>query len=371
MMSKIRRSVLFFVLYGLSGASSRYRVYQYLPFLKREGISYTVYPFYTERFEFLSLKCSSLGPMARNAFNKVYLYYGYLKRFLQILSASRYDTVFIQKELMPKFLLNLLCRLNKNLIFDFDDAIFLSDKEQESIFGMVMLKKSQDQTDMVLRRAHSVVVGNRFIGSYAETFCPRVTMIPIAIDTARYKCIPKENRESVVLGWIGRQRNAYYIDDLEEIFSRLSREFAGRLELLIIGAQKARMDSLRVACKPWNYASEIKDLSAIDIGLMPLRDEDWSRGKGGCKLLQYMALGIATVSSPVGINNEIINDGVNGFLAFTKEEWFEKIACLIRDPGLRSEMGKRAQDTVFRKYSLDKWQKIFLDTILNGAGAAN
>lgn len=370
-MNKTSRSILFLVLYGFNGASSRYRVYQYLPFLRKQGVFCVVSPFYTERFEFFSLRCLSFSPLAGKAFNKAYLYYGYLKRFLRILSASRYDAVFIQKELMPKFLLNLLYVLNKNLIFDFDDAIFLSDKEQEHIFGKVMLKKSRYQTEAVLRRAQSVVVGNRFIESYAKTFCSRVTIIPIAIDTARYRCIPKDDRNLVVLGWIGRQRNAYYIDDLVEVFNRLSREFAGHLELLIIGAQETGIDSLRVVCKPWSYASEMQDLSVIDIGLMPLRDEDWSRGKGGCKLLQYMALGIATVSSPVGINNEIISDGMNGFLAFTKEEWFEKIACLIRDPGLRSEMGKKARDTVIQKYSLDKWQKTFLATVLGTAEAIN
>lgn len=369
-MKKANRSVLFFVLYSFNGASSRYRVYQYLPFLKEQGVLYRVYPFYTQRFESVSGRCSALHPLLGRAFSKLYAYYGYLKRFAQILTAPRYDTVFIQKELLPAFLLGLLCRLHKNVIFDFDDAIFLSEEQQKGIFGRVMLKRSRPQIDAILQRARSVTVGNRFIGSYAGNFCPRITMIPIAIDMDRYALRGREESGRIVFGWVGRQRNAYYIDDLAEVFGALSREFPGRLKLLIIGAQKVSIDSIEVDYRPWSYDSEIEDLGDIDIGLMPLRDEDWSRGKGGCKLLQYMAAGIPTVSSPVGINSEIVTDGQDGFLASGDAEWVEKLSRLVRDPGLRREIGRRARETVREKYSLDKWQKVFLDTLLGSERGA-
>ncbi|MFH1888989.1 MAG: glycosyltransferase family 4 protein [Candidatus Omnitrophota bacterium] len=365
-----RLRVLFFTLYGFGGASSRYRVYQYLPFLKEEGIDYAICPLYTDDFERISAVLKRCGSYLSRLFNRAYLCWGYLRRFFQILGAGRYDRVFIQKELMPAFLLGLLTCRNPDIIFDFDDAIYLSDEEQRKIFGRVMLKGTKGRIDRVLSRSRKVVVGNEVIGSYAKGFCPVVVKIPVAIDTHRYGYSRKERGEKIVLGWIGRERNISYLEELGGVFRKLlglSLDF----QLLVIGVdeKKINMDGVPVRSLDWSYQSEIEDLSNIDIGLMPLADDDWSRGKGGCKLLQYMALGIPTVSSPVGINADIIRDGMNGFLASTQDEWIDKIARLAGDRDLRDKMGKNARDTIENEYSLQKWARIFIHTLEEGGHA--
>jgi glycosyltransferase involved in cell wall biosynthesis len=271
--------------------------------------------------------------------------------------------VFIQKEFMPGVLLNLLYAQNKNIIFDFDDALFLSEKQQEGTFGKVMLKKSKKGIDSMLRRSKRTIVGNSFLGSYAERFCADVVKIPIAIDINRYLPLATAvQRERITFGWIGRERNAYYLEDLQNVFKRLSEE-SDKIELYIIGMDKVNIDTFPIKYEVWDYRTEVDSLTRIDIGLMPLRNDDWSRGKGGCKLLQYMALAIPTVSSPVGINKEIISDGVNGFLASTDDEWVEKISRLIQNFNLRKEIGAKARETVCQRYSLDKWVEPFCNAL--------
>jgi len=354
--------VLFFPLYSFNGASSRYRIYQYLPYLEKAEINYKIYPFYSEFFDFISPKITKTNFLMGKIFNKAYLYWGYIKRFFEILQSHRYDLVFIQKELLPEFLLELLCFFNKNIVFDFDDAIFLSKEKQTEIFGQEMLKGSEKLINLTLKKCRKVIVGNDNIGIYAKKFCPRVIKIPIAIDMHRYVTTPKEENTRTILGWIGRQRNIYYLEDMKEIFRKLSEKF-GNLELFIIGANKINLDSIKTSYIPWSYETEITNLGRIDIGLMPLRNDEWSTGKGGCKLLQYMAMGTASIASPVGINREIIKDGINGFLAENPEEWIKKTSLLVEDRELRVKMGKEARETVIRRYSLEANLPLFIKTI--------
>ncbi|MDD4940134.1 MAG: glycosyltransferase family 4 protein [Candidatus Omnitrophica bacterium] len=367
---KNKLKALFFTLYDFNGASSRFRVYQYLPFLREAGIDYSVYPFYTANFERASAKLGRCSGYLSRIFNKTYLYWKYLVRFFQILNAGKYDFVFIQKELIPGPLLNLLIRRNAKLIFDFDDAIYLSEEEQRKIFGRVMLKGTKEKIDRLLSLSRKVIVGNDFIGAYAKRYCASVVKIPIAIDTYRYPFRWKEPGKDIVLGWIGRERNVGYLERLENVFKKLA-ELSVECQLLVIGVQrkKINIESLPLRSLPWSYETEIETLSGIDIGLMPLADDDWSRGKGGCKLLQYMALGIPTVSSPVGINADIIQDGINGFMASTAEDWVEKLLLLARDGGLRGRMGKNARETIEKEFSLDRWSRIFINNIKEAAGA--
>jgi len=159
----------------------------------------------------------------------------------------------------------------------------------------------------------------------------------------------------VVIGWIGISSALVFVRLLEEVFQRLAKRYPIRVQLITRpGKEPFVMRGVRVDVVPWSYETEVRDMGEFDIGIMPLVDDEWARGKCSLKLLQYMAMGLPSVSSRVGTNVEIIQDGQEGFLASDPEEWVEKLSRLIEDPSLRQRMGESAQREVVEKYSLEK-----------------
>jgi glycosyltransferase involved in cell wall biosynthesis len=179
---------------------------------------------------------------------------------------------------------------------------------------------------------------------------PNVTVIPTTIDTDKY--LPESSKPespTPVIGWSGSFSTVQHLNILRAPLRRLAAREKFRLR--IVGVSDYRLDGVEVEALPWRSRTEIEDLRVIDIGMMPLPDDDWSRGKCGLKALQYMALGIPTICSPVGVNSEIIQDGVNGFLASTADEWIEKLTTLLHSAELRKRFGLAGRRTVEAKYS--------------------
>jgi len=200
-----------------------------------------------------------------------------------------------------------------------------------------------------------VIVGNSYLRDYALKFNPNVTVIPTVIDTKRYR--PREQYEfrgKPVIGWVGLAYNLSYLVRLRGALLKLRKE-VGDFELRIICSRPLKMDGVRTSFKRWSYEDEVVDIRGFDIGIMPLPDDEWARGKCGLKLLQYMACGVPVVASPVGVNTEIIRDGKNGFLARNEEEWIKKLSLLLRDEESRRQMGKAGRRTVQTRYSLRLW----------------
>jgi glycosyltransferase involved in cell wall biosynthesis len=208
--------------------------------------------------------------------------------------------------------------------------------------------KSASKASTLCRLATHVTVGNTHLANYAKLHARAVTTIPSTIDTASYLPGPRRTSAVPVIGWTGSATTIPYLEEILPALRALrsSLEF----ELRVIGGRLSD-DGLRVTCVPWNANSEVEDLRAIDIGLMPLPDDEWTRGKCGMKALQYMGLAIPAVVSPVGANAEIIRDGHNGFHARTHEDWVARLASLIRDPSLRARLGAAGRETVEKEYS--------------------
>jgi glycosyltransferase involved in cell wall biosynthesis len=208
--------------------------------------------------------------------------------------------------------------------------------------------KSSKKTPTICGLARHVTVGNEALAAYARRHASAVTVIPSTIDTDEYRIAERAANVRPVVGWTGSTTTVRYLEALAPAL----RDLRGRLDfvLQVVGSE-ARLPGVEVGNVPWRAETEAEDLRPLDVGLMPLEDDDWSRGKCGLKALQYMALGIPPVVSPVGVNATIVRDGENGFHARNDAEWVDRIERLLRDPELRARLGAAARRTVEESYS--------------------
>jgi glycosyltransferase involved in cell wall biosynthesis len=165
-----------------------------------------------------------------------------------------------------------------------------------------------------------------------------------------------------MLGWIGTKGNLKYVKKLEPVFKAISQRFP-HVKLKIVSNDFYESPSIPVINKPWKLEEENEDLISFDIGLMPLNDDLWSRGKCGLKIIQYLSVGVPVVCTPVGINRDIVRDGENGFWATTEEEWVKRLSSLIQDQNLRRKMGEKGIRTVEEGYSLRVTSEKFLNVL--------
>jgi len=326
--------VLFVSSGTMTSASSRYRVYQYLEPLRRSG-------FQAEVLDYPRLTT----PLRRLAY------------FAHLASAAwRADVVLIQKRFFPRFL-PLLHRLNSKIVYDFDDALFAGPSAARQA-GLARPKSRADNQhlDMTLRLCRHVVAGNKYLAAYACRINPNVTVIPTVVDISRYpvRLSRRSPGAPITLGWVGNSENLIYLQDLAPVLVHLTERLGEKIRLHVISDRQPEMPGVvPLHFQPWRLESEVGDLFAFDIGLMPLIDNDWTRGKCAFKAIQYMALGIPTVASPVGANKELIEHNVNGLLASNKDEWIESLTRLIHDGSLRHKLGMAGRQTVIGQYSLE------------------
>jgi glycosyltransferase involved in cell wall biosynthesis len=337
----------------------RFRFEQYLESLRQRGIpcdySWALGP---EDAKVLY----SPGNVPRKALLTARLLF---KRWLETFSLGQYDLVFVQREAMfaggP--ILELAAKKHRaKLVFDFDDAIWLADM---SAFNQrFRWLKGPGKIPRVLRAADLVLAGNAFLAEYARRFNPAVQIVPTTIDTDSYAPRAQPRPEGpVCVGWSGSFSTIRDFRLALPVLRRLRARHGDRVRFKVIGDGSFRDDELGIVGQPWKADSEVADLQEIDIGLMPLPDNEWSRGKCGLKGLQYMALGIPTLMSPVGVNAEIITDGENGFLPRSDEEWERALSALIESAALRAQIGAAGRQRVLRGYSVQAWRDRYCDLL--------
>lgn len=327
------------VLFLTSGAktpSSRFRVHQYVPFLEKVGIKCLVAPLIPNKY--YGSRIRGMAPLLSAM--KVG------KRVYDIFRSLEADVIFLERDLLPLSSIwpeRLLFRLNSNIIFDFDDAIFL---------------KYKDKIDWIIRKSKVVITGNDYLAAYANQYNRLVLTIPTSVDLEKYKSKDHQNTSEVpVIGWVGTSSNLCYLAALRKPLAELSNRYNFLFDVVSDDPQKAcqilgDISGLRLTTKKWSETSEINDLLNFDIGVMPLRDAEWEKGKCALKLIQYMALGIPSVASPVGENAKIISNGENGFLASSDIEWKEKLERLLNAPELRLRFGVEGRKLVEQNYSI-------------------
>jgi glycosyltransferase involved in cell wall biosynthesis len=263
--------------------------------------------------------------------------------------ARRHDVVLLFKTLgFTPLELRLLRRANPRIIFDFDDAVMFREQKHRRPLGGKNFRKFL----RTVKHCAAVVAGNDFLACFAQASGRRAVVLPTSIDLTKYQLKQHSNGLGLTIGWLGLSDGLPYLRHIQPALKRLTQRFPG-LRLKVISDKPLQLEGVVVENEPWRLETEQANLSSFDIGIMPLWDSVWTRGKCGYKILQYMGVGTAVVASDVGVNNEIIRSGENGFLARTEEEWVSTIGSLIENAEQRKTFGLRGRELVEARYSLD------------------
>jgi glycosyltransferase involved in cell wall biosynthesis len=266
----------------------------------------------------------------------------YLPRLFKL--ALYCNVLYIQKRLFPKWILNLVKQVNNHIIFDFDDAIYLQLSRQEQFLHS-------------LRSARLVITGNSHLSAYASKYNPAVIEIPTVINTDYYHATSRYrhlDESRTLIGWIGMDPDRGDLDVVTNSLTRISSIYPDKVALLTIARKPySRLIDMPQIFIPWTLETSLQSLQKIDIGIMPLEDTEWNRGKCAFKLIQYSSVNAAAVASPVGMNKEVIIHNNTGFLADTQEDWFEQLSLLIRDSDLRLKLGQNGRHHIEEYYSVN------------------
>jgi glycosyltransferase involved in cell wall biosynthesis len=354
--SKRETKVLFLFPYPHgTAASQRFRFEQYLGFLAAEGISYRLVSFLdADTWKILYKPGHGQAKLAG-------ILRGFGRRLKLLARVPAYDFVFVHREaapLGPPVLEWIIAKvLRKKIIFDFDDAIWLANTSAHNRVAARL--KWHHKTASICRWSHRVSAGNRYLADYAGQFNAHVTVNPTTIDTVGlHNQLKHQATPEVVIGWTGTHSTIGYLAPLVPVLRELEKEYT--FTFLVISDQPPDFTLKSLCYLPWNKTTERQDLLRMNIGIMPLTDDPWAKGKCGFKALQYMALGIPAVASPVGVNCDIIRNGVDGYLCSTNAEWKHALAQLLGDDALRTRLGRAARQRIEESYSVQANRLTFL-----------
>ena len=335
----------------------RFRLEQYFDFLEQNGYRCDLSYIISERDD-------------RYLYKQGYYFHKFLillksvfKRYKDLRRANQYDIIFIHREAFligSTFFEKRFRKSKAKIVFDFDDSIFLRDtSDANKKFEWL---KDPAKTAKIIAMSDMVFAGNQYLADYALKYNRNVKIIPTAINTTdvHKKSALVKNDDRICIGWTGSITTIKHFEYAIPVLKKLKEKYKERIVIKLIGDDKYENKELGIKGIAWNKENEIQELSSFDIGIMPLPNDDWSKGKCGFKGLQYMALEIPPVMSPVGVNSEIIQDGINGFLADKEEEWIQKISLLIESKDLREKMGKAGRKTVVEKYSTESQKGNYL-----------
>jgi glycosyltransferase involved in cell wall biosynthesis len=332
--------------------SQRFRIEQWRPYLEQRGITLDLHPFADAHLMALLHRPGNLAVKAKA------LGAAFLRRWIEVTTLHRYDAVLIHRAACiagPAVLERAIALTGKPVIFDFDDAIYLLHTTAANrFFGWL---KFPGKTASICRKSAHVVVGNSYLADYARQHSRRVTIIPSSVDTDRYRPSSKLGRRGpIVVGWMGSSTSQTHL----EAFAPVLRDLCARdVVLRVISDREPDLPGIRFEWRQWSAETEIAELADFDIGIMPMPDDRWARGKCAMKALLYMAVGVPVVCSAVGTNREVIRHGENGLLATSPEEWLNQLDSIIGDPAERERLGSAGRQTVEEDYSMDRCAEKF------------
>lgn len=352
------KEVLFLLPYPLHRApSQRFRVENLLFLLDESKISYHLEPFMSEAVWQILYRQGSIFQKA------VGIGKSYLKRWSCVLfTAHRYKTIFIHREAAPlgppivEWYLKKV--LGKKIIYDFDDAIWISNTSEQNKIASVI--KAFWKVKYICKWSHKISAGNDYLCAFAkESGAKSIVKIPTVVNTiSRYNRLKVHQSKQLVVGWTGSHSTLKFIDELIPVLKMLQEEIP--FTFLVIADKRPTLDLKYWEFCPWNEQTEIEDLLKIDIGVMPLKNDAWSEGKCGFKLIQYLSLGIPAIANSVGVNKQIIEDGRNGILADNDQQWESALRNLLNNEEKRKEMGEAGRVKMIAEYSIESQKHNFI-----------
>ena len=337
------------------GAGCRFRIAQFIPYLESVGFQVTLSSLFTPEFFRLVYKP---GRYVRKAFTFAVLT---LKRLGSLRDMSQFDVIFIYREMFPigpAIVERLIANRHRPpVVFDFDDAIFLPSVSDAN--RVIAAFKRPQKVASIIRSSDHVITGNEYLSEYARRFNAAVTTIPTSVDTERF--VPSRNvsgngggraePDEPIVGWIGSPTTGAYIRSLSNVLRRVRERH--RFVLRVSGAgEQFTIPGVTIRHEPWALDREVQLFNTCDVGVYPLADDEWSKGKCGFKAIEFMACGVPVVAAAVGVNREIVQDGQNGFLAAGEDEWVDKLGRLLSDPDLRRRFAAAGRRTIEERYSV-------------------
>ncbi|HNP06969.1 MAG TPA: glycosyltransferase [Cyclobacteriaceae bacterium] len=364
-MLKNKTNILFICPYPVGQApSQRFRFEQYFSRIQTHSLTYEVH-------SFLSGSTWKILYEPENTMRKVLgVAKGFIKRFWLIPFIGKYDIVFIHREATPfgppwfEWVVSKVFR--KRIIYDFDDAIWLTDIVNKGLIAPKI--KFKKKVGLICRWSYKVSCGNTYLIEYAKVFNNNVRLNPTTIDTLDYhnpkrfdkaSLRTQEGVSGIVIGWTGSHSTLKYLESIQKTLREIENTNRN-VHFLVIADKPPKLRLKNLIFKKWTASNEVSDLMLADIGIMPLPNDEWTKGKCGFKILQYMALEIPSIASNVGINGQIIESGVNGYLCSTESDWLDALNKLISSTELRNKIGKIGRVTVTNHYSLSANSENFL-----------
>ncbi|HEX8969077.1 MAG TPA: glycosyltransferase [Chloroflexota bacterium] len=358
---------LFFLLDGETNASSRYRVLQYFPYLRQHGIEPFVSRPVPEGVYQRLVEQGEPGLKAKTAFYALFL----ARRLADVLRADRFDVVVIQRDLFPfgpPLLERMLARRNPRLVYDTDDATYLRPGfTPKTPFQRL---RRFDKVAEVVSRARWVSVATQPIAAWARAYNPNVSVVPMAVDLSEYARVRRRSdmRERLVLGWAGTPGGLRYLEGLAPVLRGIATSYPVTIRVISGGYRRVCLPGVPVDARPWRAATAVQDMADFDVGLVPLDDTPFEQAKFPFKLLQYLALGVPSVSARVGLAPSVVAHGQNGLLAASAEEWAAALVTLITNSDTRRRLAEAGRQTVAQRFTVDRVAPLLVHGLRQAAG---
>jgi glycosyltransferase involved in cell wall biosynthesis len=344
--------------------SQRFRIEQWAPLLERDhGIRVHFAPFADRRLGGL------LAQPGRLASKAARMALAIAARLPDVLRARRYDAVLVHRSVClagPAALERLLAAIGPPVVFDFDDAIWL--RHTSGANALFDRLKFPGKTATSCRLAARVAAGSEYLAGWARGHSARVDVVPTSIDPDAYEARERPPNGRVVIGWTGSATSMTHLERAAPLLRRLRAE--REVEVRVLSTRPPELPGVEVVFRPWTPANEVDEIRAFDVGIKPMPDDEWARGKCPMKELQYLALGIPAVCSAVGGTREAVRHGDNGYLVSTEDEWMEALLRLVDDPALRRRLGEAGRRTVRERYASTRSAAAFAACVRAAVGRA-
>lgn len=355
----MKKRILFLILHRKDRSpGQRYRHEQYVSHLEANGFQCQFSPMLNERQDRIFYGQGNLLAKVIIGLKS------FLKRWKDVRRAGSFDYVYIYRDafFFGSFIERWIAARGAQIIYDFDDAIWLKDENPNQ--GILNKLKTPGKVPTIISLSHRVIVGSPNLAKYARQFNDSIMLIPSTIDPEKYS-VTRPKKDRICIGWTGSFSTLKHFESVIPALEKIKGKYGDQVYFKVIGVPDYQYDGLDIKGVSWNSHTEAEDLAELDIGIMPLPDNPWTQGKCAMKALQYMALGIPAVLSPVGVNVELIQDGQNGLLATTAEQWVDKLSLLIESRELATTIGDRGRETVLAGYTIEankeKWLGVFSD----------